>query len=141
VLFRVRVWKRAYRGAYWDVCGFEGVDKLAYPKKLERAVMEKKMLLFRYSAVVLRKNKRDKNGLSPKTNCSEREKYKKKMKFEIKRGNENQSDYVEGCNQRITHVRTKKCTWSSVSQICLRVNLKYQMVYDPRPCHGNGSSQ
>ena len=44
------------------------------------------MLLFRYSAVALRKNKRDKNGLSPKTNYSVQEKKKKKkyINFEIK---------------------------------------------------------
>jgi len=39
VLFRVRVWKRAYCCAYWNTCGVEGVDKSAYPKKLERSVI------------------------------------------------------------------------------------------------------
>jgi hypothetical protein len=42
--------------------GVELVDKSAYPKKLERSVMGGKMLLFRYSAVAMRKNKRDKTG-------------------------------------------------------------------------------
>jgi len=45
VLFRVRVWKRAYCGAYWNKCGGEGVDKSAYPKKLEISVIEKNVSL------------------------------------------------------------------------------------------------
>ena len=45
MLFRVRVWKRAYCGAYWNKCGGEGVDKSAYPKKLEISVIEKNVSL------------------------------------------------------------------------------------------------